>query len=1004
LPSTLATGSYRIKAYVTGTTTAYYGACFTVNALPQTIAITSPISGTFTAGQNATVTYASTNGTANVSLELVTCTGATALATIATGVTSTGSLVYALPSTLATGSYRIKAYVTGTTTAYYGTCFTVNALPQTIAISSPIGGTFTAGQNATVTYASTNGTANVNLELVTCTGTTALATIATGVTATGSLVYVLPSTLATGSYRIKAYVTGTTTFYYGTCFTVNVPQTIAITSPTSGTFTAGQDITLIYASTNGTANVTLELVTCTGTTALVAIADDVAASGTRTYSLPSSLAAGSYRIKAFVTGTSGTAYYGSCFSVLGCSDLIVTNLQVTALSPYIQYSYTIKNIGTVSANLSAAILQAYVSSDIIFGNTGDLGAGGTYLSGNLASNAVLNGTFSGGVVNTNTHPYLVIKVDNNNGIVECNESNNTYYTLIPIQTIAISSPISGTFTAGQDVTLTHASTNWTANVSLELVTCTGITALAVIADGGVASGTRTYTLPTTLAAGSYRIKSYVTGTTGQAYYGTCFTVNVPTCTGTIDELNTTSQGTPSGILYATVDGRQVADFRRARESRIQYPFGTKMPTQGTVEFDVKIEKGYAYNNAQLQDNLQEALLFTTDVWGGDVTWPGSCWLRVNNNGTITFTLATTKYGSSPAQIITATNTAFRFNSWQKIGISFGSEGQYLTLNGSIVASNINNKQILGSGGTHTAPVDIPTIGESVPGVWQNNQYDGGFEGYVDKVRISTVQKDWCLLTQTTSVTSPISGTFTAGQSVTVAYTSTNIAGNISVELVSCTGTIPLAVIADGVPATGSRSFTLPSNLAAGAYRIKVYPTGTIGQGVYGTCFNVTNAALPIELVNFNATNEGAKNKLTWTTANEINNKAFGIERSEEGKTFFNISQVEAANKPYTYQFFDNQPFPLTYYRLRQIDMDGTERLSNIVSVSMNGKDKLKVYPSPVFDILIVETEEKGDFKILNTLGQQVLSGKIAPTVDVTSLPQGTYVFVVGLKQVKFVKM
>jgi Concanavalin A-like lectin/glucanases superfamily/Putative metal-binding motif/PKD domain/SprB repeat/CARDB/Fibronectin type III domain len=475
----------------------------------------------------------------------ITETGASATWTTITGATyslhykPTSGTGWTTVDNLTTGSYNFTGLSANTEyqvqikvscTIGIGSAWTVvqtftTLQPQTITISSPINGTFTAGQNATVTYASTNGTANVSLELVTCTGTVALATIATGVTSTGSLVYVLPSTLATGSYRIKAYVTGTTTFYYGTCFTVNVPQTIAITSPTSGTFTAGQDVTVTYASTNGTANVTLELVTCTGTTALLSIADDVAASGTRTYSLPSSLAAGSYRIKAFVTGTTGQVYYGACFNVLGCADLVVTNLQVTALSPYIQYSYTIKNIGTVSANLSSAILQAYVSSDIILGNTGDLGAGGTYLSGSLASNAVINGNFSGGVVNTNTHPYLVIKVDSNNGIVECNESNNTYYTLIPIQTIAISSPIGGTFTAGQDVTLTHASTNWAANVSLELVTCTGTTALAVVADGGVASGTRTYTLPTTLAAGSYRIKSYVTGTTGQAYYGACFNVN-----------------------------------------------------------------------------------------------------------------------------------------------------------------------------------------------------------------------------------------------------------------------------------------------------------------------------------------------------------------------------------------------------------------------------------------------------------------------------------------------
>ena len=95
----------------------------------------------------------------------------------------------------------------------------------------------------------------------------------------------------------------------------------------------------------------------------------------------------------------------------------------------------------------------------------------------------------------------------------------------PTQTIAISSPISGTFTAGQSVTVTYASTNGTGNVSLELVSCAGTTAIAVIGANTTASGNTNYTLPSSLTAGSYRIKSYVTSAPEQAFYGTCFTVN-----------------------------------------------------------------------------------------------------------------------------------------------------------------------------------------------------------------------------------------------------------------------------------------------------------------------------------------------------------------------------------------------------------------------------------------------------------------------------------------------
>ncbi|MBB3837207.1 hypothetical protein FHS57_001201 [Runella defluvii] len=189
---------------------------------------------------------------------------------------------------------------------------------QTIAISSPTGGTFTAGQSVTVTYASTGGTGNVSLELVSCSGSVALAVISVNAAASGSTNYTLPNNLTTGQYRIKAYVTGTSAeAYYGTCFTVNAiaTQSIAINSPVSGTFTAGQTVSVSYASTNGSANVSLELVNCAGTTALAVIADNVAASGSTNYILPSTLTAGSYRIKSYLTGTSAQAFYGTCFTV-----------------------------------------------------------------------------------------------------------------------------------------------------------------------------------------------------------------------------------------------------------------------------------------------------------------------------------------------------------------------------------------------------------------------------------------------------------------------------------------------------------------------------------------------------------------------------------------------------------------------------------------------------------------------------------------------------------------
>lgn len=212
-----------------------------------------------------------------------------------------------------------------------------------------------------------------------------------------------------------------------------------------------------------------------------------------------------------------------------------------------------------------------------------------------------------------------------------------------------------------------------------------------------------------------------------------------------DDFNDECLGIEHGGDYTTKDGRTVLEFGRENESRVVYDFDTQInKNSGTIEMIVFIENGYRYLDYELLENLEETLAFTTDIWGGDVTYPGSTWFRVNNDGKIHLKMATAKYGDEPHQILNAENTNFRFNQWHHIGFSYGDEGQYLFLDGKIVASNKENKQIMGAGGNHDRQLDKPTIGESVPGIWQKNRYEGGFNGYVDQFRASDKQQDWKL--------------------------------------------------------------------------------------------------------------------------------------------------------------------------------------------------------------------------------------------------------------------
>src|SRR5436853_3341561 len=89
-------------------------------------------------------------------------------------------------------------------------------------------------------------------------------------------------------------------------------------------------------------------------------------------------------------------------------------------------------------------------------------------------------------------------------------------------------------------------------------------------------------------------------------------------------------------------------------------------------------------------------------------------------------------------------TRFRFGEWHAIGISYGSEGQFIMVDDTVVASAPNLTQSLGRAGNHQTPLDVPTIGETVSHFWGYHQHEGGFEGVLARFRASARQQDWHL--------------------------------------------------------------------------------------------------------------------------------------------------------------------------------------------------------------------------------------------------------------------
>lgn len=194
----------------------------------------------------------------------------------------------------------------------------------------------------------------------------------------------------------------------------------------------------------------------------------------------------------------------------------------------------------------------------------------------------------------------------------------------------------------------------------------------------------------------------------------------------------------------------------------------------------------------------------------------------------------------------------------------------------------------------------------------------------------------------------------------------------------------------------------------------INPGGSCSGG-FGSCsttsgnfriddFRVTaSTVLPVELTHFQATPQGNTTHLTWRTLSETNSDHFQVERSGDGRSFQSFGEVEAAGfstSAVHYQFTDTAPLPgYNYYRLRQVDFDGSYSFSHIVTVDFRPYEGVAVYPTIVTSTLYVRfaappTEPALAF-LYDTMGRLHLKSDIPPESDLhemplAALPSGVY--------------
>lgn len=179
---------------------------------------------------------------------------------------------------------------------------------------------------------------------------------------------------------------------------------------------------------------------------------------------------------------------------------------------------------------------------------------------------------------------------------------------------------------------------------------------------------------------------------------------------------------------------------------------------------------------------------------------------------------------------------------------------------------------------------------------------------------------------------------------------------------------------------------------------------------------IIDAALPVELTTFQGEMlPKGTSILKWETATETENDYFDLEYSIDGETFLFLSRIEGSgntttNTQYAFEH-ENVRSEMNYYRLKQVDFDGTSNYSNVIVLRYEfAADESQVYPNPANNV-VVYSGAAATLTVFDAYGKrirEIQTGTGTETIDVSDLRSGAYLIEIfranGTREVKrFVK-
>ncbi|TXF88137.1 ExeM/NucH family extracellular endonuclease [Neolewinella aurantiaca] len=214
-----------------------------------------------------------------------------------------------------------------------------------------------------------------------------------------------------------------------------------------------------------------------------------------------------------------------------------------------------------------------------------------------------------------------------------------------------------------------------------------------------------------------------------------------------------------------------------------------------------------------------------------------------------------------------------------------------------------------------------------------------------------------------------------------------------------TGAIPWPVNApEPIALDYDTQYNDPALWAADYYRFSDHDPVVIGLKL--------DSPLPVELLSFTGQEQEGDVLLNWSTASEQMTERFDVQRRDVNSTFATIGTLPAtgnSSEQQDYSFLDTDPVNGTNeYRLRIVDVDGSEAFSDIVSIEIEGTNSLEIRQVSPRQFRLFGGTSGAEYLFTNAAGAVLRKGTITnelTDIDGSGLPAGIYFLVIQSRNV-----